>query len=451
VKEDQNTEWKKSWQDEYLKWVCGFANAQGGRIVLGKDNTGEVVGLAKADKLMVDLPNKIRDLLGIMVQVNKKTSAGKDYLEIEVDPYPSPISLRGRYYMRSGATNQELKGSALDRFMLGKLGRRWDDIPVPHVPLKDLDSSAFDYFREAAARSGRMDAAVLKDTDRAIVDNLKLREGTHLRNAGVLLFHKKPEEFIPGAYVKIGFFRSESDLAYQDEVYGNLFAQAQKTLDLLMTKYMKAYIRYEGVQRIDRFLFPRAAIREVLHNALVHRDYSTGIPIQIRVYEDRVRFYNSGRLPDGWTTKKLLQEHMSEPYNPLIANAFFRTGDIEAWGRGIDTIRDACRKNGTDFPTFEFMPTSMMVEFTGEVPEEAKGSEKGGVKGGAKGGVVELTDRQVEILDMIRDDRRITYRQLAAALGINESAVIKHMQNLKHKGVLKRIGPARGGHWEVVE
>lgn len=162
LKEDQNTEWKKSWQDEYLKWVCGFANAQGGRIVLGKDNTGEVVGLAKADKLMVDLPNKIRDLLGIMVQVNKKTSAGKGYLEIEVDPYPSPISLRGRYYMRSGATNQELKGSALDRFMLGKLGRRWDDIPLPHVALNDLDSSAFDYFREAAARSGRMDAAVLK-------------------------------------------------------------------------------------------------------------------------------------------------------------------------------------------------------------------------------------------------------------------------------------------------
>ena len=451
MKEDQNTEWKKSWQDEYLKWVCGFANAQGGRIVLGMDNTGEVVGLAKADKLMVDLPNKIRDLLGIMVQVNKKTSGGKDYLEIEVDPYPSPISLRGRYYMRSGATNQELKGSALDRFMLGKLGRRWDDIPVPHVALKDLDASAFDYFREAAAKSGRMDAAVLKDTDRAIVDNLKLREGTHLRNAGVLLFHKKPEEFIPGAYVKIGFFRSESDLAYQDEVYGNLFAQAQKTLDLLMTKYMKAYIRYEGVQRIDRFLFPRAAIREVLHNALVHRDYSTGIPIQIRVYEDRVRFCNSGHLPDGWTVKELLQAHMSEPYNPLIANAFFRTGDIEAWGRGIDTIRDACRKNETDFPTFEFMPTSVMVEFTGEVPEEAKGSEKGGVKGGAKGGVVELTDRQGEILDMIRDDRKITYRQLAAALGINESAVIKHMQNLKHKGVLKRIGPARGGHWEVQE
>jgi len=82
LREDQNVEWKKSWQDDYLKWICGFANAQGGRLVLGKDDAGKLTGLAKADKLMEDLPNKIRDLLGIMVQVNRKTSGGKDYLEI---------------------------------------------------------------------------------------------------------------------------------------------------------------------------------------------------------------------------------------------------------------------------------------------------------------------------------------------------------------------------------
>jgi len=460
LREDQSVEWKKSWQDDYLKWICGFANAQGGCLVLGKDDAGKLTGLAKADKLMEDLPNKIRDLLGIMVQVNRKTSGGKDYLEIEVDPYPSPISLRGRYYIRSGATNQELKGPALDRFMLGKLGRRWDDIPVPHVTLKELDSSAFDYFREAAAKSGRMDAAILNDTDKAIVDNLKLREGKHLRNAGVLLFHKNPEQFIPGAYIKLGFFRSESDLAYQDEVYGNLFVQAQKTLDLLMTKYMKAHISYEGVQRIDRFLFPRDAIREVLHNALAHRDYSTGTPIQIRVYEDHVRFYNNGHLPDGWTIKELLKEHMSEPYNPLIANAFFRTGDIEAWGRGIAMIRDACRKNGTDFPTFEFGPTSMMVEFTGTVPTEmtrqkeedpADGTaSEGSVKTSVKASVKTSVKTSVKILEYIAESPETTIPELAEVTGVTTRSVERNIKKLQDAGKLRRVGPAKGGHWKVL-
>lgn len=280
-----------------------------------------------------------------------------------------------------------------------------------------------------------------------------MREGKHLRNAGVLLFHKTPEQFIPGAYVKIGFFRSESDLAYQDEVYGNLFAQAQKTLDLLMTKYMKAYISYEGVQRIDRFLFPRVAIREVLHNALVHRDYSTGIPIQIRVYEDRIRFYNSGHLPDGWTVKELLQAHMSEPYNPLIANAFFRTGDIEAWGRGIDTIRVACRKNETDFPTFEFMPTSVMVEFTGTVPKPAEASgkrrESVGKEGGDRREGVGETARK--ILAALVANSSMTIPELSRQFGVTERSIQRNIQKLQDSGLLRRVGGRKGGHWEVIE
>ena len=238
MRENHSIEWKESWHDDYLKWICGFANAQGGRLIIGKNDQGKVVGLANAEKLLEDLPNKIRDLLGIMVDVNLKSENGKDYLEIDVEPYPTPINLRGRYYTRSGSTKQELKGAALSKFLLGKLGRHWDDMPVPYASIKDLDAAALDYFRTAAAKSGRMDAAVLNDTNKAIIENLQLREGRFLRAAAVLLFHKNPEQFVPGAYVKIGFFRAEHDLAYQDEIHGNLFSQAQKSLDLLTTKYM---------------------------------------------------------------------------------------------------------------------------------------------------------------------------------------------------------------------
>ncbi len=465
-RESQNTEWKESWRDEYLKSICGFANAQGGRLVIGKNDQGKVVGLADAERLLEDLPNKIRDLLGIMVDINLRSADGKDYLEIDVEPYPSPINFRGRYYTRSGSTKQELKGAALSKFLLGKLGRHWDDIPVPYASIKDLDAAAFDYFRTAAAKSGRMDPAVLNDTNKAIIDNLQLRDGRHLRAAAVLLFHKNPEQFVPGAYVKIGFFRSDHDLAYQDEVHGNVFAQAQKTLDLLTTKYMKANIHYEGVRRIDKLMFPREALREVLHNALVHRDYSSGVPIQIRVYEDAIRFYNSGCLPEGWTVKRLMKKHESSPHNPLIAGAFFRTGDIEAWGRGIDTIRTACREHGTEFPIFESEPTSFMVEFTGEVPSEQKPEGSGKVRerfGKGSGSTPQETPEITrvktlgktlgktpgKIAELLLHDPHMTVTEVAAKISRSESAAQRAILKLQKAGVLRRVGSRKSGHWEI--
>ena len=456
MKENQNIEWKVSWRDEYLKWICGFANAQGGRLVIGKDDKGKAVGLSDAEKLLEDLPNKIRDLLGIMVDVNLKSSRGKDYLEIDVEPYPSAISFRGRYYTRSGSTKQELTGAALEAFLLRKRGLHWDGIPVPHVSVSDLDDSAFKYFKTAAAKSGRMDAAVLNDTNKTITDNLQLRQGKFLKNAAVLLFHENPEQFVPGAYVKVGFFRTDSDLAYQDEVHGNLFLQAERTLDLLLTKYMKAYISYEGRTRIERFLFPRDALREVLLNALVHRDYTTGAPIQIRVYEDQIRFGNDGQLPEGWTVKQLLEKHRSQPHNPLIAGAFFRTGDIESWGRGIDKIRDACRENGTEFPAFDIDQTGMMVEFKGVVPELPSSNQ-------GESQQISSTERSPEtlektlgktpgkILALLKQDPYLTVSKIAEQISKSESAVQRGILKLQRAGLLERVGGRKSGHWQVIE
>ncbi len=131
---------------------------------------------------------------------------------------------------------------------------------------------------------------------------------------------------------------TDDDLRYQDEVHGSLFEQVEKTLELLHAKYLKAYISYQGLHRRETFLFPYEALREALLNAVVHKDYASGIPIQISVYDDRIVLWNSGVMPENWTMEKLLGKHPSQPYNPLLANAFFRAGYIEAWGRGIEKI-----------------------------------------------------------------------------------------------------------------
>jgi ATP-dependent DNA helicase RecG len=122
--ESQNIEYKQSWRDEYLKWICGFANASGGQIFIGKDDNGNIVGLADAKRLLEDIPNKVRDVLGIMVDVNLHTKAQSDFIEIIVEGYPYPVNYKGQYHYRSGSTKQELKGTALDKFLLQKKGKR---------------------------------------------------------------------------------------------------------------------------------------------------------------------------------------------------------------------------------------------------------------------------------------------------------------------------------------
>jgi ATP-dependent DNA helicase RecG len=117
MSEHQNLEWKESWRDDYLRWICGFANAKGGTLLIGKNDRGTVVGVKQARKLLEEIPNKVRDTLGIMVDVNLKRNKGHELVEIVVAPYPYPISYKGEYHYRSGATKQELKGAALDQFL----------------------------------------------------------------------------------------------------------------------------------------------------------------------------------------------------------------------------------------------------------------------------------------------------------------------------------------------
>lgn len=117
----------------------------------------------------------------------------------------------------------------------------------------------------------------------------------------------------------------------------------------------------EGV-REEKFTFPQDAIREALLNAVAHKDYSSGIPIQISVYRDRIIFWNEGQLPENWTVDRLTQKHPSKPFNPDIANTLFRAGYIESWGRGTIKIINACKEHKIAPPIFSNNPPDFQVE-----------------------------------------------------------------------------------------
>ena len=450
--ESQNIEFKENWRDEYLKWICGFANAQGGKLYVGVRDNNEVCGVADVKKLMEDIPNKVRDLMGILVEVNLLNSEGKDYLEVVTEAYPYPISYRGHYYLRSGATNQELKGATLDRFMLRKQGKTWDGVPVPYLKIEDLDNATFDLFRRAAKRSGRMEEADLHDNNEGLLDKLRLFEGNYLKRAAALLFHPDPEKFVTGAFIKIGYFRADANLIYQDEVHGNLLNQVKATIDILTTKYLRALISYEGVQRIESLPMPREALREALLNSIVHKSYESLTPTQIAVYDDKLEIWNCGILPEDWTIDNLLGKHRSRPYNPDIANVFFRSGEIEAWGRGIERIQAACKNAGCPEPEFQYDGSGLwtIFHFDEDYQETNPETTQKTAQKTVQKTVQKLTDTQIALIKFLKENPEITRKELAERIpNITENGIKYNLSRLQSIGILNRVGGRKLGHWVI--
>lgn len=443
--ENQNIEWKASWHDEYLKWICGFANAQGGRIYIGINDKGFVSGISDSRKMLEDIPNKIRDILGIIADVNLLTQDGKEYIEICVSPSSYPVNYKGEYHYRSGSTKQLLKGAALTEFLLSKTGYKWDSVPVDGVTVEDLDQESFDIFRREALRSGRMTEADLNMNNQQILENLGLFEHGKLKRAAILLFHRNPEQWIVGAYIKIGYFGEGSDLRYQDEIHGSLFIQADRVIELIYLKYMKAIISYDNVTRIETYPLPKAAVREAVYNAIIHCNYAALVPIQIRIHEDAVYISNDCVFPVGWTVETLMERHRSQPYNPNIANGFFRAGYVETWGRGIEKICEACKEHGVRLPEYTLHMEDIMIKFT-PLMDSRKEKKQTGTLDGTLDGTLSGTLEE-NILSAIRKNSKVTQSQIALEIDCSERKVKRLMKSMQEKGMIERVGGRRSGEW----
>lgn len=437
--ESQNIEYKTIWKDEYLKWICGFANAQGGTIFIGKDDNGNIVGVNNAKKLLEDLPNKITTVLGIVAEVNLHETELGDYIEIVVEPQPNPVSCKGEYHYRSGSTKQELKGAALDKFLLGKQGKHWDGVPVPHVTVTDLKQETFDFFRKKGVKSNRLSEDVLTDSNELLLNNLKLTDGDYLKRAAVLLFHPDPEKFVTNAYIKIGFFESDSDLRFQDEIHGNLFEQVEKTMELLFTKYIKAMISYDDIYRIETFEYPKEAVREALLNAIAHKDYTGATPIQISVYKDKIMIWNYGELPENWTIDTLQKKHSSIPHNPDISNAFFRIGYIEAWGRGIRKMNEQCAAAGLPQPLYYYESSGFWVVFRKDLFNEEDLQAKG------------LNPRQIKAIMYVKEKGKITNKEYQEINQVSKRTSTSELTDLVSKyNLLENKGIGAGSFYKLI-
>jgi ATP-dependent DNA helicase RecG len=433
--EQQNIEYKQSWHDDYLKWVCGFANAQGGLIFIGKDDNGNVVGIDDYKKLMDDIPNKIRNSIGIMVEVNLHEETGKRFIEIVTHPYSVPISLRGRYYYRSGSTKQELTGASLNEFLLKKSGKTWDDVVEPRASFDDIDEKTVNTFLKASENAGRLpenEGLALSD----LFEKLRLTENGQLKRAALVLFGKEPGKFYPNTFVKIGRFgKDDADIKFQETEEGNIIQLLQAVLNQLNHKFLIRPIEFEGMHRIEKGEYPIAAIREMLLNALVHRNFM-GAPIQIRVYDDKINIWNEGTLPAGLTLDALKRSHSSRPRNPIIADVCFKGGYIDAWGRGTIRIIDTCKQAELPEPEMKELDGGFIITLFKDnlTPEQL-----------AKLG---LNDRQVKAVLFVKEKGKITNSEYQILNEISDRTALRDIEELIEKGILIKEGEKKGTYYK---
>lgn len=329
-KECQNIEFKRVWKDEFLKWICGFANAQGAVMYFGVDDNHEVVGLNDSRKLLEDIPNKIVNYMGLVVDVNLHELSGLEYIELTIEPSNVPISFKGKYYYRSGSTMQEFNGAALQQFIMKKMGKSWDDIANEHATLDDIDRGAIEYFLRKGIEANRIPEDERYASTKDVLASLHLLDEREcLKNAALLLFGKDPLRFFTSVRFKIGRFGTdEADLLIQDVIEGNVIQMADRVIEVLKAKYLTSPVRFEGMQRKEELEVPIEALREILYNSIAHKDY-TGPDIQMHVYNDHVEVWNEGELPEGYDEEILYGKHSSKPRNRNIADTMFKAGFID--------------------------------------------------------------------------------------------------------------------------
>jgi len=438
--ESETEEWKESWHDRYLATLCAFASYDGGILIIGKqDRTGKIIGVQNYEKLLEELPSTIRNKLGIKPSIGAESIEGKMCVFITVKPEGHMIDLDGRFYKRVGSTTHMVTGEELRSKLLSDTGLSWTDLPSDDN-INSISDEAIEHFVKAGKKADRLPQDIEYNAQIVLKRFDLVDKDGKITRAASLLFGKRSSNAFHGTYVKIGEFSEEGELRRDDRIFAPVIMQPDKVMDALYEKYIPGLYEYEGARRIVVFRYPRAAVREALINALMHKKYEALEPVTVRVDPNSITIYNPGKLPEGMTIEDLKKPHSSVRRNKAIADIFYKAGYVETWGKGISLIHDSCKENGNQDPVFEdrfdgFCVTFMPNRFI-KYKLPLKLSE-------------ELTVNEVKICKMIDNDEGITVKEMAEHLRVNEKTVKRALISLSEKGIIARVGPkSRGGSWK---
>ena len=447
-KESETVEFKES-LTQLKKGIISVASIlnkhKKGKIIFGIIDNGSVKGVTVGKDTLRDVSKAISDHIEpkIYPLIKEETIEGKHCVAVDFSGKNTPYYAYGRAYIRTADEDKVLSGKALEEFILNKNKNKfmWDKDICKDAKLSDISA--------VKIRQYVLSAELRYTAKKDILENLELIRDNRLTNGSVVLFGKNPSKFFRLLNLRCATFLG-TDTASQPldmtDFDGDLFELISFAENYII-QHINVGMRLKGLVRIDIPEINQDAFREAIINAFCHRDYSMPQEINVAVFKDRVEIRNPGGLCEGLTIKDILTKKVSKRRNVLIADVFHRVHLVEKWGTGIGKIKslEPCAKF-EEFSGFFSVTFKRKNKDVGNVPgKHLKWSEKWSERWS------ELSEREQQILNLIIETPKISRSQLSEDVGINPSAIQKHITKLKKKHILKRIGPDKGGHWDVVK
>lgn len=432
--EGYNLEFKETDSSDLAREICAFANATGGKILLGVSDNGEVKGITITNRLKSQIMDLVRNFdpkLEISLE-----EVGKILVVHVPEGKNKPYSVNGKFYIRYGPNSQQLSRDEIREFFYKEGLILWDEIINKDFNLeKDLSKEAFQRFIRLAHLSSVL-------TLKELLENLSLVEDHRLKNAGVLLFAQEVTRFFLKGTVTCVLYQGTDKVNIIDkkEFTRDLYSNYEDALNYLKSK-LNTQLIITGGPHIKKLELPEKALREALANALGHRDYHVrGANILVDIFLDRVEITNPGGLVKGLRREDFGKRSLSR--NPLLFGLMQRMDLVENVGSGIKRMRDEMKAYGLESPEFEISEEWFVIVF--KRPQMQRLSERLGEKLGDR-----LGESQRKIIELMRQDKHISIPIIAQKIGISTTAVEKNIGKLKKQGIIKRAGSAKAGYWVV--
>lgn len=408
-----NYELKSKLNDKFLKTVSSFANYNNGTIVFGLDNEGQAIGIDDLDDTKLKIENKINDGIKPRPIFNIDIDFEKRCIILTVfEGENKPYYYNNKAYKRSDSSDVEVDREELNDLVL--FGKNLDYEQINSI----YQNLSFNYFnKEANIRMG------ISDPDLDLLKSFDLySDDAGYNNAGLMISDENNYKIID--FVKFG--KSISDIDFRREIEGISILDAFNQ----MIEYYTQYYNHEIIVGKSREVIekvPFKAFREAIANALVHRRWDRDAFISVSFYDDKIEISSPGGLPNGISEHEYLNRRVSSPRNPIISNLFFRLRYIEKLGTGIFRIQEAYKESASN-PEFEISDNYVTVSLP--VTESIT--------------IDDISHDSRKIMNILSGNELLSRMELEELTGFNKDKVIRHLNELRNKGVVEVVGNGRG-------
>ena len=436
-------EFKSSFNAAVIESLVAFANTGGGAVLVGVEDNGLPVGtLNIGNETVVNWVNEIKTKTqpALVPNVSVEEIQGAPVVRLSVPEYPvKPVAVRGRYYKRVGNSNHQMSLVEIANLHLQSINLSWDFYTDPQHSIETLSLDKVNRFIQQLSS---LRQTQVQDDPLTVLRKYEMLRDNQLTFGAFLMFCERASLV---ATIEAGRFDSETIIRDSITIRDDLFSEVDACMAFITKHTSKRYVITGKPQRDEVWEYPQDAVREIVINMIVHRDYQSSIDSTIKIHNDRIEFFNPGGLPNGVTLEAILSGvNPSRPRNRLIASIFREAGIIEKYGSGIRRVHSILKDAGAPNPQFADLAGVFKVTLF-PIGVTQIGEQKVGALSGALSGALNKS-----ILKMVIEHPGVQRHVLVDTLDVPSRTVDRYIKELIMAGEIERRGSRKtGGYYRV--